>query len=216
MSRRRTTAEGVLLELRRDILTGHYTPGQRLVTSVIAARFATSLSPVREALSRLMGEGLVDVRPRHGARVRGLSSSTLRDGLQVVGAGGTLALQLLAPKLREPRIRRRIAQDAMDIAEPNGRYDAAAAFAALAAAHRVLMIRSGNACLTMAMDRMCLEYLYRKLAEFVPEGRWHQYIEDYQNIARSLMRSDLAEAQVGWNQHIVALMSLLQAGGPPR
>jgi DNA-binding GntR family transcriptional regulator len=64
-----TSAERALVELRELILGGDLEPGARLGEVELAARLGVSRTPVREALSRLAAEGLVDVSPNRGARV---------------------------------------------------------------------------------------------------------------------------------------------------
>ena len=62
--------------LLRRILGGHYRPGERLVELRIAAEFATSQGPVREALRELEATGLVTNVPRRGTYV----AAVLADG----------------------------------------------------------------------------------------------------------------------------------------
>ncbi len=51
------------------IMGGDLTPGARLGEVELADRLGVSRTPVREALSRLAAEGLVEVAPNRGARV---------------------------------------------------------------------------------------------------------------------------------------------------
>ena len=69
MTRTLTSAERVLHELRELILGAELPPGSRLGEVELAERLGVSRTPVREALSRLAAEGLVDVSPNRGARV---------------------------------------------------------------------------------------------------------------------------------------------------
>jgi DNA-binding GntR family transcriptional regulator len=55
--------------LAQRIITGETVPGERLTEPRIAELAGVSRSPVREALRILAGEGLVEITPRHGARV---------------------------------------------------------------------------------------------------------------------------------------------------
>ncbi|MEM7112493.1 MAG: GntR family transcriptional regulator [Chloroflexota bacterium] len=48
------------------VLSGQFRPGQRLVESVIAEQLQVSRSPVRETLSALEREGIVEYRSRRG------------------------------------------------------------------------------------------------------------------------------------------------------
>lgn len=64
-----TSAERAFGELRELILGGALLPGARLGEVELADRLGVSRTPVREALSRLASEGLVEVSPNRGARV---------------------------------------------------------------------------------------------------------------------------------------------------
>jgi DNA-binding GntR family transcriptional regulator len=60
----------VTKSLRDAILKGKFKPGERLTESNLAQIFQVSRNPIREALRALQVEGLVEVNPRKGARVR--------------------------------------------------------------------------------------------------------------------------------------------------
>lgn len=62
-------------QLRRAILSGDLQPGERLLTAQLSERFQVSPTPLREALHRFAGEGLVEFVPQRGARVTDLSST---------------------------------------------------------------------------------------------------------------------------------------------
>lgn len=69
----------VFRELRQDILLCRLPPGAELREAELAERFAVSKSPVRDALSRLVHEGLVIVMPRQGYRVAPISLRDVRE-----------------------------------------------------------------------------------------------------------------------------------------
>ena len=64
-----TSAERTLHALRELILGGDLHPGARLGEVELADRLGVSRTPVREALSRLATEGIVEIQPNRGARV---------------------------------------------------------------------------------------------------------------------------------------------------
>lgn len=72
-------AGAVCAQLRKDILAGLFDFGGRLKIDDLAARYATSHMPIREALRQLQGEGLVIVEPNRGARVRSINMEFIRD-----------------------------------------------------------------------------------------------------------------------------------------
>ena len=69
MTRPVTSAERALATLRDAIMGGDLAPGARLGEVELADRLGVSRTPVREALSRLAAEGLVEIAPNRGARV---------------------------------------------------------------------------------------------------------------------------------------------------
>ncbi|MFT4305590.1 MAG: GntR family transcriptional regulator [Microbacterium sp.] len=70
-----STAESsdVRLALRDAIVTGRYAPRQRLIEADLAVEFGASRFALRNALIALAAEGLVELQPNRGARVREIS-----------------------------------------------------------------------------------------------------------------------------------------------
>ncbi|MGB3681369.1 MAG: GntR family transcriptional regulator [Rubrobacteraceae bacterium] len=60
---------GVFGSLRRLILEGEYGPDERLVEEQLAERLGVSRTPIRQALTVLEAEGLVEISPNRGAAV---------------------------------------------------------------------------------------------------------------------------------------------------
>lgn len=65
----RSTAQNVYELLRSDIVLGVLKPLEAIRESEVADRLGVSRTPVREALLRLAGLGLVDIYPQSGTRV---------------------------------------------------------------------------------------------------------------------------------------------------
>lgn len=65
--------------IRGEVLSCRLAPGQRLNIADLAKQLPASLGAVREALSRLTSEGLVEAEPQRGFRVTPLSDQDLRD-----------------------------------------------------------------------------------------------------------------------------------------
>ncbi len=74
-----TRVDRVYGELRGDILGGRQEPGSRLPFAELASRYRASMGVIREALTRLQGEGLVEAEPQSGFRVISVSPQSLRD-----------------------------------------------------------------------------------------------------------------------------------------
>jgi DNA-binding GntR family transcriptional regulator len=70
---------GILERLRDLILTGEYGPDERLVEEQLAERLGVSRTPVRQALTMLEAEGLVEIAPHRGATVCSFSIEDVWD-----------------------------------------------------------------------------------------------------------------------------------------
>jgi len=71
--------EAAYAHLRGAILAGSLLPGARISEPGLAQELGISRTPVREALQRLAQEGLVELLPGKGARVRVLSAEEVRE-----------------------------------------------------------------------------------------------------------------------------------------
>ncbi|PRY70953.1 DNA-binding transcriptional regulator CsiR [Halomonas ventosae] len=65
--------------LKRDIIRGAFTPGEKLLMSGLKARYGLGIGPLREALSQLVAESLVVAISQRGYRVASMSLSELAD-----------------------------------------------------------------------------------------------------------------------------------------
>lgn len=93
----------IIQEVRKRIIDGRYTAGQRLSENTLAKELETSRAPVRDALMTLRAEGLVLVYPQRGSFVFNPSPEECRalcevSGVYEVGAL-TLAMEYNAEKL---------------------------------------------------------------------------------------------------------------------
>jgi DNA-binding GntR family transcriptional regulator len=80
--------------LRNEIVEGRLTPGQRIGPDEFAERLNISKMPIKEAIERLVGEGLLDVQARRGTFVARLDPVELAETFEV-----RCALEVLAGKL---------------------------------------------------------------------------------------------------------------------
>ncbi len=71
--------EQVVDALRDAIVYGELAQGQTLVETDLAAQLGVSRAPIREALQILHSEGLVEVIPYHGTRVRRLTKHDIEE-----------------------------------------------------------------------------------------------------------------------------------------
>jgi DNA-binding GntR family transcriptional regulator len=124
--------------IRHQILEGSYGPGAALMTEVLAEEIGVSRTPVRDALRKLEGDGLVVIQPRLGARVKEIDRREYREmcelrlALEAQAAGlaarnrttadlaeiearllemRRLSRDLVTARLRAPKLRKFAAED---------------------------------------------------------------------------------------------------------
>ena len=92
-----TKTDQVLSHLRAAIQRGDVRPGQRLVVDRIAADLGVSKVPVREAITRLTGEGLVEWRTHVGPVIPAFTSDHVTETALLRVAVEAVALELAMP-----------------------------------------------------------------------------------------------------------------------
>lgn len=74
-----TISEQAFQAIRMDVLSGKHIPEKKLKVEVLQNQYGFSSSPLREALNRLVQEGLVRADERRGFRVSPISADDLAD-----------------------------------------------------------------------------------------------------------------------------------------
>lgn len=69
----------VLSDLKQDILSGYFEPGEKLKMVRLKERYDVGVSPLREALSQLVEQQLVIVENQRGFRVHPISAEEMND-----------------------------------------------------------------------------------------------------------------------------------------
>ena len=96
------TAERVLETLKARILSREFRPGERLDPAHLASTLAASVTPVRDALHLLTGEGLVESRTGGGFHLPSLDEPALRDRYEWAAQLLTLALRSSGDRAKLP------------------------------------------------------------------------------------------------------------------
>lgn len=91
-------AERISSRVRTEILSGTRAPQARLRLNALKSEFNVSWSPLREALSRLVAEGLVQTDESRGYRVAPVSRAEMSDITRMRGTLETMALRAAIAK----------------------------------------------------------------------------------------------------------------------
>ena len=146
-------AERAYLRLREAIVDGTLAAGSKISERSLAAALGISPQPVREALRRLEGEGMVDSRPRSGTFVAELTPARLAEighiRAALEGAATGIAARRATPA-DIAALRARLAA----IRSATALGDAAALAEANDSFHRTLHAITGNAFLIRSLQAL--------------------------------------------------------------
>src|SRR4029450_4089760 len=95
--------------LRQALTTGRFEPGQKLTFRLTAGALGVSLTPVREALGRLVAEGAFEMQPNRSVRVPLMTRAKileLRDIRMAVEGLASAKAALAADKRQIAELRR--------------------------------------------------------------------------------------------------------------
>jgi DNA-binding GntR family transcriptional regulator len=95
---RESFADKAYRELRSRILENRMPAGEQFTEEELANLLDMSRTPTREAMLRLEREGLVEVKPRHGMRVKPISLNDMREIYEVLTSLESMAAALAAQK----------------------------------------------------------------------------------------------------------------------
>ncbi len=75
----KTVTEQIYSVIKQDILSQKLLPGEKLTTKALQDKLGVSSTPIREALTHLQQDGLIEYQPNIGMRVVKLSRKDLED-----------------------------------------------------------------------------------------------------------------------------------------
>jgi len=200
-------------ELRTRILTRREPAGAKLSLHVLAAELGVSRSPVHHALTRLVSEGLLTVKPRRGYYVAPVTARALAEGYDV-----RLALELLAAERAlgvvsiEQLERFGELLDATDAAISHEEWDAANA-----AFHEHQIDIAANALLSRFYRELSVNLMMQVIRGGHVEGHAN-LVTEHRRIVEAFAAADLPGAERAIREHIetgrkIALDAIERAGG---
>jgi len=203
----RTVRARAAEELRNRILTGALPPGTRLDLDALTVEFGASRTPIREALLELSYEGLVEVAPRSGITVIGLSPRDVLDNFAILGTLAGKAAEWAAARITDDELDhiRRLA-DAVhhgdDLVTANWAF------------HRAVHRASGSPRI-VTLIRQTVGVVPTNFFDVFPAQEQHSS-EDHDALVAALARRDGAAARAAAERHVIeagaALARFLEDG----
>jgi DNA-binding GntR family transcriptional regulator len=191
-------------QIRAMILEEEMPPGTRLSQLELADQLGISRTPVREALRRLAGEGLVDALPQRGFRVADLGLEAVMRRLEV--------RMLLEPGVARLAAARRRHADLVALREAialeAAAHDSHAIHDASRLFHMHLARATGNAATVSTLDSLWIVEVGRRLlARRAGAADWQlSDISEHQAILEAVQRGEGEHAERLVRNHIAAAL----------
>ena len=203
MSDTESLADRVFVALRDDLMWGRFRPTDRLAESTLAERYEVSRTPVREALARLLADGLIERRDRglypYRPRIDDLEDLyELRITLEMRGIkrmedvqGQRHDVGILEPLLDTWREFRKSppAPDAGIVKEDEQ-------------FHCGLLSASGNQALVTALEAVNAKIRPMRMFDYLTEDRVLTTIDEHIDITERVLDGDLPTARALLHEHI--------------
>jgi DNA-binding GntR family transcriptional regulator len=193
-----TRREAVVQRLRQEIVSGALQPGTLLKDAELAARLGVSVTPVREALTQLAAEGLVDISPNRTRKVAGLTQKSaleLVDVMQLLACAGFEGGVENLTDDHLAQLRKRYTE----YTEALQRGDVTAASAAGADFSTIVVLANGNRELQSLIDLVVTRSL-RMLTLGSDSSIWTPWIEGYREVLELLESGERTAAAARYRQ----------------
>jgi DNA-binding GntR family transcriptional regulator len=194
-------ADDVARLARRRIFNGTYAAGKYIRLDQLAAELGISVTPVREALFELRGEGLLDQLPRRGFVVLPVTDRDIADVSNLQAhVGGELAARA-ALKISDEHLR--------ELSVIHG--ELVQAYAANDGDRAVRLNHEFHRAINVAADSPKLAQLMSQITRYAPEsvfptieGWPARSVADHKRILLALKARDAGKARTAMADHLAA------------
>jgi DNA-binding GntR family transcriptional regulator len=104
-----TATDQVVLAIKGWVMSGQVGPGQRMTESELSEQLGVSKGPIREAVQRLVAEGVVEFAPYQGIRVRRLGQDEIQNLFDLLELVEGLVARKAAENIKSGASKRKLA-----------------------------------------------------------------------------------------------------------
>ena len=175
--------------LRRLIVRGEIAAGEKVNEIAIAKALGVSRTPLREAIKLLAAEGLLELLPGRGARVRCFSASEILDHFEVIGALERHAAERAADRIT-PRVAAelRSLRDSMKASHRDGRQQAY--FQANQKMHALIVGLANNPVLTAMHRELSNKARHDRPSTLMSAARWAESVREHEGWVEAILSGD--------------------------
>lgn len=206
------SSDSVTDDLRRDILSGRFEPGDRLLEISLAEQYDCGRAAVRSALVALTSEGLVEREANRGANVRRISVS---EAIQITEARSALESLIAASAARHAtaedhdELRAVIEDMRTSVGGDNGRE-----YSELnARLHRRLREMSGHDVASELVANLRNRAAHHQYRLAIMPGRPEESLAQHAAIVDAVVAGSPDEASAAMEAHLRSVIGVLQRWG---
>jgi DNA-binding GntR family transcriptional regulator len=183
--------EQIAARLSERIVSGTYTPGQRVMEQAVAEEFEVSRGPVREALRLLEKEGLVMILPRRGAQVTNPTIAEVHEIFDIRAMLNGLRDRLIAESPQREQLVPVLEQEISRLAQTADAPGAGDEYIEIVLRlNRLLTQTAGNRRLQAILGSLAVQTVrYTRLGLSTPQRR-QQSVQHWQRLLQAIRDGD--------------------------
>ena len=194
-------AQAAYEKLRNLILSGELAPETAITENSIVDRLGIGKTPVREAMRRLVLEGLLDVTPRLGYTVTAITLSDVEDLFQLRVVNEVAAAQLAADRLDDAALDRLTELSSVGY-DPEDRESMLTYIGVNAEFHDIIARASGNVRLAGLINRLMQESRRFIQIAILSDSHGQLVISQHIAIVDALRAKDYQAIEAAIREHV--------------
>lgn len=178
----------------RLIGSGHLAPGQRLIEADLIRELGIGRVPIREAMRLLAGDGVIDIVPNRGARIRLMGKQQIAEMLKVLAGLLNVGIEEFVATPSHASNMKSIVGVNREIQACIKRHDPKELLAALVKYHQLIVEGSDNAYLQDLERRIHFHHYNRHVLEVMRMDDIRKTAFCYGEITEALKNKDATRA----------------------
>lgn len=187
--------------LRLMIIEGVLTAGEKVPEKALCEKLGVSRTPMREALKVLAADGLLNLEPNKGARVRIITAEDLEEVFPLMGALESLAGELACKHISDAQIAEiRSEHNQMLLEFENSNMPNY--FKHNEKIHQLIMAAAANTTLTDMYRSLSLRIRSGRYIANMSPARWQQAVDEHEEMLVALSNRDGVELGAILKRHL--------------
>lgn len=192
-----SASSSIVRDVIQGLYEGRYVAGQRLAERDLMEHYQLSRSSVREALSQMAADGIVELHPYRGARIRKLTRAQAENILAITEVILGLAARQAAAHIDDGDARDRLRESFEGIATHGGDGDHLSFIERRGQYFRTLMDINGNDELRRLLPRLQVHLVRNRLS--VPSD---VRVRGYREITEAILAADAEAAEAAARRYV--------------